>query len=152
MMSEPDIQIDAATESDLDAIVSLLRELVDTVEDQRGIDIKAAAENLVALLGDSNSHLLVARSGGEVVGFVDFIVRRTTLHAGPSGLVDELVVRSNLRGSGVGRSLVIAAADICRHLGCVELEVSTEKTNAAARRFYRQCGFDEDAVLLEMEL
>jgi deoxycytidylate deaminase len=40
----------------------------------------------------------------------------------------------------------------CCRLGCVELEVSTEKTNAAARRFYRQCGFDEDAVLLEMAL
>jgi GNAT superfamily N-acetyltransferase len=146
------IQIDVAAESDLDEVVSLLRELVDTVEDQGGIDIKVAAGNLAALLGDSNSHLLVARKGGEVVGFVNFTVRRTALHAGPSGLIDELVVRSSLRGSGVGRSLVMAAADTCRRLGCAELEVSTEKTNAAARRFYRQCGFDEDAVLLEMAL
>ncbi len=151
-MSEPDIQIGAAAESDLDEIVSLLRELADTVEDQRGIDVKVAAENLVALLGDSNSHLLVARSGGEVVGFINFTVRYTAMHAGPSGLIDELIVRNNLRGSGVGRSLVMAAAETCRRLGCVELEVSTEKTNAAARRFYRQCGFEEDAVLLEMEL
>jgi len=151
-MSEPDIQINVVTESDLDEVVSLLRELANTVEDQRGIDIKVTAENLAALLGDSSSHLLVARSDGEVVGFINFTVRRTALHVGPSGLIDELVVRSNLRGSGVGRSLVMAAADICRRLGCVELEVSTEKTNAAARRFYRQCGFDEDAVLLEMGL
>jgi GNAT superfamily N-acetyltransferase len=152
MMSGPDIQIDVVTESDLDAIVSLLRELADTVEDQGGIDVEATAANLTALLGDANSHLLVARKAGEVVGFINFTVRRTALHAGSSGLIDELVVRSNLRGSGVGRSLVAAAADTCRRLGCVELEVSTEKTNAAARRFYRQCGFDENAVLLEMEL
>jgi GNAT superfamily N-acetyltransferase len=156
MRSEPDmpdnIQIDVAAESDLDAIVSLLRELADTVKDQRGIDVEVAAENLVALLGDSNSRLLVARNGGEVVGFINFTVRRTALHAGLCGLIDEIVVRANLRGSGVGRSLVMAAADTCRRLGCGELEVSTEKANAAARRFYRQCGFDEDAVLLEMEL
>ena len=146
------IQIDIAAESDLDEVVGLLRELADTVEDQHGIDIKVTAENLAALLGDSKSHLLVARNGGEVVGFINFTVRRTALHAGMCGLIDELIVRSNLRGSGVGRSLVMAAAETCRHLGCVELEVSTEKTNAAARRFYRECGFGEDAVLLEMAL
>ncbi|HEY41674.1 MAG TPA: GNAT family N-acetyltransferase [Dehalococcoidia bacterium] len=146
------IQIDVAVESDLDEVVGLLRELADTVEEQGGIDVGIATENLAALLGDSNSHLLVARNGGEVVGFINFTVRRTALHAGLCGLIDELVVRANLRGSGVGRSLILAAADICRRLGCGELEVSTEKTNAAARRFYRQCGFDEDAVLLEMEL
>jgi ribosomal protein S18 acetylase RimI-like enzyme len=152
MMSESDFQIGAATESDLYAIVSLLRELADTVEDQRGIDVKVAAANLEALLGDSNSHLLVARSGGEVVGFINFTIRRTALHAGPSGLIDELIVHSNLRGAGVGRSLVMAAAETCRRLGCGELEVSTEKTNTPACRFYRQCGFDEDAILLDMEL
>jgi GNAT superfamily N-acetyltransferase len=146
------IRIDAATEADLDAMVNLVRELADAVTDQQGLDTKAAAENLVALLGETNSHLIVARDGGKVVGFINFTVRRTVLHIGLSGLIDELVVDRRFRGSGVGRSLVATAAETCRRLGCVELEVSTEKTNAAARRFYRECGFDEDAVLLEMEL
>jgi ribosomal protein S18 acetylase RimI-like enzyme len=146
------IQIDTATESDLDAIVSLLRELVGAVGEQQGLDIKAAAENLAALLNEPDSYLLVARNGSEVVGFINFTVRRTALHTGLSGLIDELIVNEGVRGSGVGRSLVSAAADTCRRLGCVELEVSTEKTNAAARRFYRECGFDEEAVLLEMAL
>jgi ribosomal protein S18 acetylase RimI-like enzyme len=147
-----DIRIDTATESDLDAMVSLVHELADAVTDQQGLDTKVAAENLVALLSETNSHLLVARDGGEVVGFINFTVRRTALHIGLSGLIDELVVDRRFRGSGVGRSLVVAAAETCRRLGCVELEVSTEKTNVAARRFYRECGFDEDAVLLEMAL
>jgi ribosomal protein S18 acetylase RimI-like enzyme len=146
------IQIDTATKSDLDAIVNLLRELIGAVGEQQGLDIKVTAENLAVLLNEPDSHLLVARNGDEVVGFINFAVRRTALHAGPSGLIDELVVRQSVRGSGVGWSLVSAAADTCRRLGCVELEVSTEKTNTAARRFYRQCGFDEDAVLLEMSL
>jgi ribosomal protein S18 acetylase RimI-like enzyme len=146
------IQIDVAAESDLSEVVSLLRELAEAVTDQRGIDVKVAAENLATLLHGPDSCLLVARDGGKVVGFINFTVRRTALHAGSSGLIDELIVQSSFRSSGVGRSLVMAAADTCRRLGCVELEVSTEKTNAAARQFYRQCGFDEDAVLLEMAL
>ncbi len=132
--------------------MGLLRELADVVENRQGLDMKVTAENLAALLNETNSYLLVARDGDEVVGFINFMVRRTALHTGLSGLIDELVVRQGVRGSGVGRSLITAAADTCRQLGCVELEVSTEKTNAAARRFYRKCGFDEDAVLLEMEL
>lgn len=146
------IQIDTATEADLDTMVSLVRELAGVVTDQHGIDIKVAAENLAILLAEPNSYLLVARDGGEVVGFINFTVRRTALHTGLSSLIDELVVDRRLRGSGVGRSLITAAADTCRRLGCIELEVSTEKTNAAARRFYQRCGFDEDAVLLEMPL
>lgn len=146
------IQINTATESDLNATLSLVRELADAVTDQQRLDTRAAAENLAMLLTEPDSHLLVARDGDRVVGFINFMVRRTALHTGPSGLIDELVVRQGLRGSGVGRSLVMAAAETCRRLGCVELEVSTEKTNTAARWFYRQCGFAEDAVLLEMEL
>jgi len=146
------IRIDTANASDLPAITGLLRELVDVVEDRQGLDIRVAGENLVALLSEPNSYLLVARDSDEIVGFINFTVRRTALHAGLSGLIDELVVRRGVRGSGVGRSLITAAADTCRRLGCVEREVSTEKTNATARRFYRQCGFDEDAVLLEMAL
>jgi ribosomal protein S18 acetylase RimI-like enzyme len=147
-----DIRIDTATKADLPAITGLLQELVGVIEDQQGLDIKVAGENLAALLTEPDSYLLVARDGGEVVGYINFVVRRTALHAGLSGLIDELVVRQGLRDSGIGRSLVTAAADTCRRLGCVELEVSTEKANTAARRFYQQCGFTEGAVLLEMEL
>ncbi len=146
------IQIDTATKSDLVVIVSLLEELAGAVENRQGLDMKVTAENLAALLNEPDSYLLVARNDGEVVGFINFMVRRTALHAGQSGLIDELIVHQGVRGYGVGRSLVSAAADTCRRLGCIELEVSTEKTNAAARQFYRQCGFTEDAVLLEMAL
>jgi RimJ/RimL family protein N-acetyltransferase len=41
---------------------------------------------------------------------------------------------------------------MCQNLGCDEIEVSTEKENTKARDFYKNCGFDEDAVLLERGL
>jgi hypothetical protein len=37
-------------------------------------------------------------------------------------------------------------------LGCCELEVSSLKSNTAARDFYKKCGFEEEALLLEMDL
>jgi ribosomal protein S18 acetylase RimI-like enzyme len=86
------------------------------------------------------------------VGFINFSTRRTTMHLAPSGLIDELVVSRRSRGTGIGKHLIQSAVDRCRELGCCEVEVSTEKSNTRARRFYRACGFEEDAVLLELDL
>jgi GNAT superfamily N-acetyltransferase len=87
-----------------------------------------------------------------VVGFVNFTTRKTIIHPSESGLVDELIVSREYRGKGIGRRLVSAVVDKCRELGCCELEVSTLMSNEKARAFYKQCGFAEEAVLLEMDL
>ena len=36
--------------------------------------------------------------------------------------------------------------------GIDEIEVATERANELAQRFYRTCGFDEEHILLSMEL
>jgi GNAT superfamily N-acetyltransferase len=146
------ISVVEATEADLPAAVRLLEELTGSMSDTEGLDVAAVPGNLRALLGSSDSYLLVARYGDDIAGFINFTVRRTVLHAGLSGLIDELIVTEAHRGRGIGRSLVLAAAERCRRLGCCELEVGTEKTNGDAREFYKGCGFREDAVLLEMPL
>ena len=147
------ITISRATEAeaDLPLIKPLLAELIEDVEDVRALMLRWL-ENCHALLNDAACHVLVAREGQRIVGFINFTTRQSVLHPGLSGIVDELVVAQSARSRGIGRLLVQAAIDKCRQFGCCELEVSTEKSNAAARRFYRSCGFHEDAVLLEMEM
>jgi GNAT superfamily N-acetyltransferase len=82
------------------------------------------------LMKNSAHQMLVARNTtGVIIGFVNFTTRRTILHPGLSGLIDELVVSKTSRGSGVGKKLILAAIDKCRELGCCEVEVSTEKSN-----------------------
>ena len=146
------VSIVEAMESDLPAIEGLLAELVNATKDSESFDISKAVENCRILLDDANCNFLVARVGDSVVGFVNFTTHRTAMHAGPSGLIDELVVAKEYRGQGIGRQLISAAVDKCRRLGCCEVEVSTEKANIRAREFYKNCGFEEDAVLLEMQL
>lgn len=147
-----DIIIREAKESDLITIRELTLELIETMGDTEGIDIKLIAENCQNLLSEANSHILVAEIEGTIVGFVNFTTRKTILHRGLSGLIDELIVAESYHGKGIGRQLLSIAIEKGRKLGCCEVEVSTEKTNIKAREFYIQCGFTERGELFEIDL
>jgi GNAT superfamily N-acetyltransferase len=146
-----DILIRKATKSDLPVIGRLLEDLTNAMDNTEGIDTGIALKTCEHLMSDSNSHFLVAAMNGIPVGFINFTVRQTILHPGPSGLIDELVVAKEYQGKAVGRQLVRAAMRECRQLGCCEVEVSTEKRNVKAKRFYKSCGFEERGTLFEVE-
>ena len=147
-----DIIIREARESDLLTIRQLTLELIEAMGNTEGIDIKLIAENCQNFLSEDNSHILVAEIEGVVVGFVNFTTRKTILHRGFSGLIDEIIVAKSYRGKSLGKQLLSSAIEKSRQLGCCEVEVSTEKTNIKAREFYRQCGFKERGVFFEIDL
>jgi len=147
-----DILVREATESDLPAIGKLLEELTNALDNTEGIETGIALKTCEQLLNDASSHFLVAAREGIPVGFINFTIRQTVLHRSPSALIDELVVAREYQGKGVGKQLVLAAIEKCRHLGCCEVEVSTEKTNLEARKFYKKCGFEERGMLFEVDL
>jgi len=84
-----DILIREATESDLPAIGKLLEDLVDAMDSTEGIDTEIALKNYERLINDASSHFLVAAREGTPIGFINFTVRQTILHQGPSALIDE---------------------------------------------------------------
>jgi len=147
-----DILIRKATESDLPVIKKLLADLINAMVNTESIDIGIALKSCEHLLNDADSHFLVAEIAGTPVGFINFTVRQTILHRRPSALIDELVVAKEYQGKGVGKQLVLAAIEKCKQLGCCEVEVSTEKTNIKARKFYKKCGFNERGILFEVDL
>jgi ribosomal protein S18 acetylase RimI-like enzyme len=146
------ILIREANESDLPAIEQLLANLIDTLDDAEGMDIKVALETYKRLLHDATSHFLVADTNGNPIGLINFTVRQTVLHRSPSALIDEIVVAGSHQKKGVGKQLVMAVIARCKALGYCEVEVSTEKTNVRAREFYRKCGFEERGTLFEADL
>lgn len=152
MARENGVLIREARKPDLPAIRELLKELVDIMDDTECIDIRLVPGTWERFLKNANSHFLVAATKDTPVGFIHFTVRQTVLHRSPSATIDELVVTREYQGKGVGRQLVLAVIEKCRQLGCCEVEVSTEKTNVAARRFYRKCGFNKIQLLFEVDL
>ncbi|MDH4291241.1 MAG: GNAT family N-acetyltransferase [Dehalococcoidia bacterium] len=147
-----DIRIRKATKSDLPVIGKLLAELVNAMDDTECIDIRIALRTWEHLLKDARSHFLIAATKGTPVGFIHFTVRQTVLHRSPSAMIDELLVTKEYQGKGIGKQLVLATIEKCKQIGCCEVEVSTEKTNVKARKFYKKCGFNKREILFEVDL
>ncbi len=141
-----------ADENDLPAIVDLLTELSSTLEQSPSLDQQQLIANCLSLLHNPYAFILLAKDGGNTVGLINYSTRRTALHPRPSALIDEIIVAEDHRGKGIGSSLLSAAIDKCRQLGCCEIEVSTEMGNEAAKALFQASGFTGDSVLFEMDL
>ena len=100
-------------------------------------------------LATPGNKVLLAESRGQVVGLLSYSVRRDLYHAAGSCLIDELVVRDDARGRGVGSALVRELLARMEAIGCAEVSVTVLPCNAGAIRFYRAHGLTDEAVFLE---
>lgn len=57
-------------------------------------------------------------------------------------LLEDLFVRDEGRGHGVGRTLVAAVRDLAAERGCRRIELDVNDNNAGALALYRSLGFD----------
>lgn len=84
---------------------------------------------------------VTARRAGELVGFVNVIG-----DGGAHGFLLDTCVRPDVQGQGIGRRLVLAAADGARDRGCHWLHVDYEPH---LRQFYETtCGMTPTAAAL----
>ena len=141
-----------ARTEDFPSILSLLGQLSEAMETPVAAIPESVAANIQRFMQSPDHALFVAERRGDVLGLISLNVRHTLLNPRPVALIDELVVTDSARGMGIGRRLVAQAIRYAREEDCGELEVGTERANAAAQTFYRECGFDQEHVLLEMEL
>ena len=105
-----------------------------------------------ALLAEDTACLLVAVDGHERVGYL-LGFRHLTFYAnGPVGWVEEITVRGQDRGRGIGRMLMDAFEPWAAAQECRLIALATRR----AAPFYRALGYEESAtyfrkVLVEQE-
>lgn len=87
------------------------------------------------LLKRTDSDLLVAESGGKVVGYA---ACWTVLDQAELG---NLAVADRARGAGIGGALVDAVVDRVRARGALECFLEVRESNASAQSIYGQRGF-----------
>jgi len=102
-------------------------------------------------LGDERHHLLVARVGAEVVGFVSG-VEMTHPDKGTELFVYELAVAEAWRRRGIGTALLRELSLVGRSRGCYGMWVLAEAENEAAVGLYRAFGAaGTDSVMFAWE-
>lgn len=91
------------------------------------------------------STVLVAEEAGDIVGLAVLFTRPASAFAGavPRRVIelDNLVVRADRRGRGIGERLLTEIQRWSREQGATHIEVGVYAFNADARRFYENFGF-----------
>ena len=136
----PDLYFRFATREDVPVVLGLIRELA---EFERLSDQVAADETTLGdgLFGERRvAEVVLAEWKGEAVGFAVFFHNFSTF-LGRAGLhLEDLYVKPDTRGLGVGRWLITFVARIAVDRKCGRFEWSVLDWNTRALDFYRALG------------
>ena len=134
------MEITRVGEGDVHELLQLMRAYCDFYE------VSPSDEDLLALsralIGDADREgvQLIARDNGKAVGFATIYWSWATTIASRIGVMNDLYVAPDARGSGAADALIAACADECRKQGAAELTWQTAKDNARAQRVYDRVG------------
>lgn len=124
--------------------VPLIRELIEGLAEYERLrhDCVATDELLTAsLFGERPmAEVVIAEWTGEAAGFALFFHNYSTFLARPGIYLEDLFVRPEHRGRGIGKALLQHLAGLAVARGCGRLEWSVLDWNAPAIGFYQSLG------------
>lgn len=86
----------------------------------------------------------MAEKAGEVVGTIQIsIIPGMPRFGMKRGLLENVHIRADQRGSGLGTEMVTWAIERCREAGCGMIQLTSNKLRLDAHRFYEKLGFSK---------
>ena len=144
-----EVEIRPAADADLTSILALYRD----VGDRHALPLDRAQTIFRRMQSYPDYIVYVAVSAGEIVGTFALLIMDNLAHLGaPSGVVEDVVVRSDRQGRGIGRRMMQFARERCRERGCYKMTLSSSLRREAAHRFYETLGFERHGYSFLMEL
>jgi GNAT superfamily N-acetyltransferase len=129
---------------DRDAVWPLARELATSYD----VQLEAYARVFARSVQAEDALVLVAQWHGAVIGYL-LGQAHHTFHANGQALwIEELMVRVDHRGAGVGRALMAAAEDWARERGAAYVALATRR----AADFYLALDFEASATYFKHRL
>lgn len=141
------LTITTVGESDLPEVMPLMRGYCDFYRvDPGDADLIAMMR---ALIDDPREGVqLIARDdSGTAVGFATLFWTWQTLYAARVGVLNDLFVTEQARGTGAGRALIDRCLQLCRARGAQKLVWETAPDNATAQRLYDGIGAEKSSWL-----
>jgi GNAT superfamily N-acetyltransferase len=134
------VEIRPATEADVPLILTLIRELADY--ERLSHEVVATEEALRDSLFRERrfAEVLLGYRDGRPAGFALFFHSFSTFLGKPGIYLEDLYVRPEFRGAGIGRAMLVHLARLARERGCGRLEWSVLDWNEPAIGFYKSLG------------
>src|SRR5690242_3518799 len=149
------VHIRSANRDDVPAIVHLL------ADDMLGVTREQATDPLPrqywdafdAMAAQRGNELLVAELDGEIVGCLQLTTIPGLSRMGMvRGQLEGVRVSSAHRGRRIGETLVHAAMERAKELGCSVVQLTTDRRRVDAHRFYERLGFEATHVGMKRAL
>jgi GNAT superfamily N-acetyltransferase len=139
-MSETPIRIERATERDVSLILELIQGLA--VYEKLAHEVTATEAGLRETLFGARpaADVIIAYAGDTPAGFALFFSNFSTFLGKPGLYLEDLFVRPEYRGQGLGLALMKRLAQIAVERGCGRFEWSVLDWNEPAIGFYESLG------------
>ncbi|MBI3591948.1 MAG: GNAT family N-acetyltransferase [Nitrospirae bacterium] len=143
-----DFSIRPARADDIPGMCDLLSELF-SIESDFGPDREKQVRGLRLLLSDisGSSAVFVAEKGDEIIGMCSVQILISTAEGGDVGLLEDLIVKRDYRGNGIGTRLLSDIFKWCAAKNISRLQLLRDMDNVKALKFYAGNGWSDTGLV-----
>ena len=114
-------------------------ETLDFLRNASGLDKNKAKEILKKIKQSPNHIIHVAIENKKIVGSTTLLIEQKFIHGGGLvGHIEDVVVRKDYEGKGIGMKLVISLLDVAKQRRCYKTILNCEDS---LKQFYEKIGF-----------
>ena len=138
-----------ATSDDVETLIVMMRELY-AHDGLAPLDEATARRALLGVIGDDTlGRVFLILLSNEVVGYAVLTFGYSLEFHGRDAFVDEIYLRAEHRGLGIGKCALQFLTEVCAAEGVNALHLEVERENTSAQAVYRKFGFeDHDRYLM----
>lgn len=146
------MNVKPAQADDAESLIGMMREFY--AHERKRLDERAARRTLREIISDGSlGRVYLVAAGGEVAGYAVITFGFSLEYGGRDAFVDEIFVREEHRGRGLGKGCLRFVAGACRDLGIRALHLEVGRRNTRAQALYRREGFvEQDSHLMTRRL
>jgi len=144
------VSIREAAESDLSDILRAYRDA--GIDGGFSFTPEEAREQFVRLSKYPSYRIFAAEVDGVIAGTYALIVLDNLNKRGArAGVIEDVAVRPEFQGKGIGRAMMVHAKEECRRAGCYKMTLSSNLARQDAHRFCDSLGFERHGYSFRLQ-